>query len=219
MRGRSLIGFLLLLFGIGFLLQQTGVIDFENLLSSWWPIILMLIGIIQLSHRRHSSAVSGMLFIVIGGLLLISQFVDYNVWEYIWPLILIIVGVSFLLSRSSNRKSTNDEDQIRIFTLFSGANMKSQSSAFKGGSVTAVFGGAKIDLRNAVILDDAMIDMTALFGGVTLHVPKNTKVEISGVPIFGGWEDKTNYNASKADDESTLKLHCHPFMGGIEVKN
>jgi|SRR5699024_10466564 len=217
--GRSLIGFLLLLFGIGFLLQQADVVDFDKLLSHWWPLILIIIGFVQLAYRRHSSVVSGMLFIVIGGLLLIGQFVDYNMWDYIWPLILVIVGASFLLSRSRNGQHKNDQDHIKVFTLFSGANIRNQSTAFKGGTVTAVFGGSEIDLRNAVIADDAVIDITALFGGVTLHVPYNTKVEISGVPIFGGWQDRTLNKSVEAESESHLKLHCHPFMGGIEVKN
>lgn len=217
--GRKLIGFLLLLFGVGFLLQQADIVNVEKLLNNWWPLILIIIGFVQLAYRRHSSVVSGMLFIVVGGLLLIGQFVDYNMWGYIWPLILIIVGASFLLSRSRNGQHKNDQDHIKVFTLFSGANIKNQSKAFKGGAVTAVFGGAEIDLRNAVMADDAVIDATALFGGVTLHVPYNTKVEISGVPIFGGWQDKTLNKSVEEESESHLKLHCHPFMGGIEVKN
>src|SRR5699024_11045025 len=184
--GRSLIGVILLLFGVGFLLQQADIVDFDKLLTNWWPLILIIIGFVQLAYRRHSSVVSGMLFIVVGGLLLIGQFVDYNMWNYIWPIILIIVGFSFLLLRSTCGKYKNDENHIKVFVIFSGANSRNESSAFTGVTVTAVFAGSMTHLRNGVIADDAVMDITSLFGGVPLHVTYNTKVEISGAPIFGG---------------------------------
>src|SRR5699024_6093764 len=162
-----------------------------------------------LAYRRHSSVVSGMLVIVVGGLLLIGQFVDYNMWNYIWPIILIIVGFSFLLSRSKNAKYKNDENDIKVFTLFSGANIRNQCTDFSGSSLSAGFGGLGNELRDAVIADDAGMDITALFGGVTLHVPYNTKVEISGVPIFGGRQDKSLNKSAATESESHLKLHCH----------
>src|SRR5699024_350153 len=137
--------------GVDFYYNRLISLILINCCSNWWPLILIIIGFVQLAYRRHSSVVSGMLFIVVGGLLLIGQFVDYNMWNYIWPIILIIVGFSFLLSRSKNGKYKNDENHIKVFTLFSGANIRNQSTAFKGGTVTAVFGGSEIDLRNAVI--------------------------------------------------------------------
>src|SRR5699024_11293636 len=109
---------------------------------------------------------------------LIGQFVDYNMWNYIWPIILIIVGFSFLLSRSKNGKYKNDENHIKVFTLFSGANIRNQSTDFKGGTVTDVFGGSESDLRNTVISDDAVMDITDVFGGETLQEPYKHKVEM-----------------------------------------
>ena len=62
--------------------------------------------------------------------------------------------------------------------------------------MTAVFGGANIDLTDATIsAEGALIEITTIFGGVELRVPDNVVVEIKGVPIFGGWEDKTRRTA------------------------
>src|SRR5699024_11813016 len=97
--GRSLIGVILLVFGVGFLLQQADIVDFDKLLTNWWPLILIIIGFVQLAYRRHSSVVSGMLFIVVGGLLLLGQFVYYYLWIYLWSIFLIIfVFFFFFLS-------------------------------------------------------------------------------------------------------------------------
>src|SRR5699024_12636620 len=100
--------------------------------------------------------------------------------------ILIIVGFSFLLSRSKNGKYKNDENHIKVFTLFSGVNIRNQSTAFKVGRVTAVFVGSMIDLRIAVLGDDAVMVITAFVGGVRLRVVYYRKVEISGVLTLSG---------------------------------
>src|SRR5699024_12718479 len=95
-----------------------------------------------------------MLFIIVGGLLIIVQFVDYNMWNYIWQIILIIVGFSFLLSRSKNGKYKDDENNIKVFTLFSGVNIRNQSTYLKGVTVSDVFVFMSIDLGNAVMASD-----------------------------------------------------------------
>ncbi len=37
-------GILLIIFGIGFLLEQFNIINFSMILSTWWPLILIIIG-------------------------------------------------------------------------------------------------------------------------------------------------------------------------------
>ena len=48
MNKRSLWGALLILIGVGFLCETLGVFDFSYALKTWWPLIFIAIGIIQL---------------------------------------------------------------------------------------------------------------------------------------------------------------------------
>jgi len=217
--GRVWLGLFFLVFGLGFLMQQADLLDFTQILATWWPLILIFIGISQIVNRKHSSMASGLLIIVIGGLFLVNQWFDINLTIYLWPIILIFIGLIFIFSRVKHEKSSHTEQDINTVAFFSGAEIKSQSNDFRGGSVTTVFGGAELDLREAVFSDEgATLALTSVFGGVSIMVPEHIHVEISGVPILGGWEDKTR-SYSGQDSHLLLKLNCITICGGVEVKN
>lgn len=209
---------LFLLLGLGFFLQQAGIIDLPQLFSNWWPFILIIIGVVQLINRKHSSASSGLIFLMIGFIFLMNQWFDLNLIAYIWPIIFIILGIVILFTRVKREKSFHTESDLDTFVLFSGAEINSQSQTFQGGSVTAIIGGAEIDLRDAVIMDGASLDLTTVLGGVEMKVPDNVQVEISGMPILGGWEDKTRVRREK-EEVSVLKINCLTILGGVEIRN
>lgn len=222
MSGKNWIGLFFLLFGFGFLLQQANVLDFSTVISIWWPLILIIIGIIQLINRTQSAVVSGLLFILVGGLFLVNQWVDANLAAYIWPFLLIFIGLTFIFSRVNRdkKKPTHSDQAIHSFLLFSGTEVRSQSKNFEGGSVTAIFGGSEIDLREAIISDEgATLDVTLVFGGVTIFVPQNVQVEVTGIPVFGGWENKTREHAIDNEEHPVLKLNCLTVFGGLEINN
>ncbi|MEI3599746.1 MULTISPECIES: LiaF transmembrane domain-containing protein [unclassified Oceanobacillus] len=209
---------LFLLLGLGFFLEQAGIIDLPQLFSNWWPFILIIIGVVQLINRKHSSASSGLIFLLIGFIFLMNQWFDLNLIAYIWPIIFIILGIVILFTRVKREKSFHTESDLDTFVLFSGAEINSQSQTFQGGSVTAIIGGAEIDLRDAVIMDGASLDLTTVLGGVEMKVPDNVQVEISGMPILGGWEDKTRVRREK-EEVSVLKINCLTILGGVEIRN
>lgn len=218
MSGRIWVGLFFLIFGVGFFLHQAELINFIQVLSTWWPCILIIIGLIQIVNRTHSSVVSGILFMLVGGIFLLNQWFDLNLITYIWPLIFIFIGIIIIFSRMKHEKTLHTSEELNNLVLFSGAEIKNQSRNFQGGSVMAILGGVEIDLRDAVIMDGASIDITTILGGVSILVPENVHVELSGIPIMGGWEDSTrNYGAG--DDVVVLKLNCLTVLGGAEIKN
>ena len=218
MSGRIWLGMLFLLFGLGFLLHQADIIDLSQLFSNWWPLILIIIGVVQLINRKHSSAASGLLFIIIGLLFLMNQWLNMDLTAYIWPLIFVIIGILIIFTRVKRDKSLHTANGLDTFVLFSGAEINSQSQTFQGGTVTAIFGGAEIDLCDAVIIDGASLDLTTVLGGVEMKIPDNVQVEISGVPILGGWEDKTRVRR-KNEEVPVLKINCLTILGGVEIRN
>ena len=83
-----------------------------------------------------------------------------------------------------------------------------------------MFGGAEVDLRDAAISDEgAALDLSAIFGGIELYVPQNTHVEVTGIPIFGGWENKMRRRANDDDTLTVLKVNCLAVFGGVEIKD
>ena len=82
--------------------------------------------------------------------------------------------------------------------------------------INAIFGGVKLDLKNAIIDQDVVINASAIFGGIDIYVPKNVKVKTKSVPIFGGVNNKANIST---DEKShTIYINGTAVFGGIEIK-
>ena len=108
---------------------------------------------------------------------------------------------------------------LNIFAIFSGHNKYIDDPEFKGGSISCTFGGAEIDLTNAELATEgAVLDLSALFGGMEISVPKHWKIQITGTPIFGGLEDKTVQDTPN-ENTRTLHIYAHVIFGGIEINN
>lgn len=216
MSGRVWIGLSFIIFGIGFLLQQAGFWDFSDIFTSFWPLIFIIIGIIQLSNR----SMFGLIFILFGGAFLLNDWLNINLMSYFWPLLLIVIGIIFLFSRTNRKKSLHSDRSIQAVSLFSGTELKSHSQNFEGGSVTSIFGGADIDLRDIMITDkEATLELTAIFGGISLYVPQDVRIEVTGIPLFGGWENKTRQVVDESETFPLLRIKCLAAFGGVEVNN
>lgn len=222
MSARAFFGVLLVAVGGGLLLDRAGLLDFGQLLATWWPMILILIAAIQIGTR--SAPLPGSLIVL--GIGLVFQaialgFLPANTWAYLWPLVLVSVGLWLIIARGRVASPTLETDDVlSSFVAFGGANPRSESQEFRSGSVTAVFGGTELDLRGAQLsAEGADLEINAAFGGVEVMVPTEWRVSMTGLPIFGGWENKTQL-ASEADSPGPmLKIHCFVAFGGIEVHN
>jgi hypothetical protein len=52
-----------------------------------------------------SKVIYGLLFLTIGVLLIFGVFDDRNIWEFIWPLFILVPGLSMELDYFSKQKS------------------------------------------------------------------------------------------------------------------
>jgi len=208
---------LLIVIGIGWLLGNAGVWDFGSVFTDWWPIIFIVGGLLGLqSNPRQFTA--PLIFIALGFFLILTNF-DYlseNFWSYFLPAAIIFVGISQLSKRSGNPMgvAAADNNSMRVFAAFSGQERRIHSQAFSSGDVTVMFGGANIDLREAKFSQSAEIHVTAIFGGVEILVPKSITVITKGVPIFGGFKDKTHPGP---DAQQTLKILGTAIFGGVSI--
>src|SRR4029077_3068243 len=85
--------------GALFLLSNLGIFYFDNLWE-YWPVILIVLGVSRAAGSRHISGwISGGILVMIGTVFLLRNLgvIHGSVWQYFWPLILIMVGVSMLL--------------------------------------------------------------------------------------------------------------------------
>ena len=165
--------------------------------------------------------------LAIGGILLLDRqdiIPDGMLFKFAAPVVLIIIGltiISKIFWKNSDRglmsksviKSDDNPDYVAVF---SGNSVKNVSTDFQGGSATAVFGGNEIDLSDVVINRDVTFTVTSIFGGNDITAPKNARVEMSGVPIFGGNDNKAV--SSQSPDAHTITFVCTSIFGGTDIK-
>ena len=231
MNNKYFFGIILILIGAGFLLDQFAIISIGHMLSLYWPSLLILFGVFNFLDRK-SSKFGNLAIIVFGGLLQLSklELIDVNVYQLFWPIILILLGLNIIFSKKKpsiivktninldkNNNTITLEDTIDSFVMLGGISTNNQSRSFKGGKATAIMGGIELDLRGAELYNnEATIEINAIMGGMEIYVPESWKVEISGLPILGGWSNKSNKNLDK--DAPLLKIKCTAVMGGIDIK-
>jgi predicted membrane protein len=206
--------------GLAYLFSNLGLWNIPYTIWSWWPLVIIAVG---LSAVLESRGRWGAWAVVLLGVLLQLSNLDLlpnNIWSTLWPLLLIWFGLTLLSRRQPwqprGHRSASTESTVDLSAFFSGVNKKVASGDFQGGTLSATFGGIELDLREASIRDTATLNVSALFGGIEITVPKSWAVEVSGLPLFGGWEDRTE---SPKEPQGRLLIKGSATFGGVEIKN
>lgn len=119
----------------------------------------------------------------------------------------------------SQEKKNESDYKKQVVSIFSGKDMNFNGKEFHGIAISAVFGGADLDLRNAIITKDCIIDVTVIFGGIDIKVGDNVRIVMNCSPIFGGVEDHTNYRGGvEGSSNPTLYINGACIFGGIDIK-
>lgn len=223
MKSRSIFGIFLIILGIGFFMGQFEIWNFSDVIHTWWPVLIMLLGLFKISTDRNSIFFGIFLFLI--GALLQAHNLDmlpWGFWNSLWPLMLILFGFWLISGRHKKSESgkVKSEDSLNEFLIFSGTEQVITSKNFTGGSVSVVFGGAEIDLTQANITgESAYLELNVVFGGIDLRVPQHWKIEISGLPFLGGMENKTRPSYDFVETRPVLKIKYTAIFGGIDIKN
>ncbi len=222
--GRAILGIVLILIGIAFVGKTFDIIPhgIMHYIFSWQTILIVL-GIIFLSSDHNKT--TGWILLGIGVVFLIPDIIDisYPIRRLFWPVLLILIGV-FIIIRSFNPntsgKSITGTDFIDDLAIFGGGDKVITSDNFKGGRVTAIFGGSKIDFKNSKLAPGKnVIDVFFMFGGSTIIVPENWNVKVDVVSIFGGFSDKRYRKPETIDVGKEIVIKGFAMFGGGEIKN
>jgi predicted membrane protein len=223
--GRVFWGLVLILLGVLFLLDQMGRADFGDIVSRWWPLILVAIGVWQLVSSNFQELAGGLFMIALGAVFQLAKLgvLGRNLWHYVWPALIIGLGLWVLLGAfrrsSAVRLASGQEEDLDAFAIFAGLNRRIESQSFRGGKATALMGGIELDLTQARLAEPKVgLELTAILGGIHIRVPRHIRVELHGNPVLGGIENKHTY-APGTGPEQTLALKATAILGGIEIKD
>jgi predicted membrane protein len=220
--GRLLLGLTVLTIGAVFLLDALGVLNADRAIDHWWPVVIVAGGLLTLAERPPA-LMRGTILTGIGVVLLLftTDLLHRNAWNYVWPAVVIILGLVIVLRWRGRAVITgaNEEDVVRSTAVFGGPNLVCTSRQFAGAWLTAVFGGITLDLRDALPIEGAAVNATAAFGGIDILVPKGWRISVRSTPIFGGLDDKTDHSEPPAADAPALRIDALTMFGGVAIKH
>lgn len=215
---RLFFGGVLVILGLSFLLENFGAFQASSLLHNWWPMFIILFGFAQVVANPKSYLGAGIIVLV--GILLelsVLNVLQFNVWSLFFPVVLVLIGLRVMLGTASEKlQDASKTDYANATASFGSSVVRNASDTYKGGLINVVFGGAKLDLRDAELDEKgAVIEVNVAFGGADIIVPTSWNVVTEGLPIFGGWENKTEGPSSGP----VLKVKGVILFGGVTIKN
>ena len=215
-------GIMLILLGIIIALISLDIIHTNLLFKGWWTLVVIIPSIIGLLF--DDDKLGNLISLIIGILLLLGvrNIIDYKILLKLFvPILLVTVGLSLILKNILESKKTLQIKELNkvkdntkdIFATLSNENKKIIGE-FKGISIDAVFSNVELDLREAEIKKDQVINVSTIFSGVTILTNNNIKVIVKSDSLFGG----VSNHIEEKDEAKAIYINASCLFGGVEIK-
>jgi predicted membrane protein len=154
---RTLIwGILLLSLGILLLLDNLGIADFTSVVEEYWPVLLIGWGVMIMLRRKRSIP---------------AQSAPPGTTP---P------------PPGAGSSSSFPGDLLHQSSIFGDVRVSVASQAFKGGSVSTLFGEAFIDLSGSLFAEGSHeLRLQSVFGNTRVILPRDAAVVVSGSVVMG----------------------------------
>ena len=218
-------GIVLIAIGVIFGLNALEIADINFFFDGWWTLFIIVPCFIDLFTEQEKTG--NIIGLIIGVCLLLccQGILNFSlVLKLIVPIVLVIIGLSMIFKdtiktkikedvRKLNKKNPNSREYC---STFGGQDVDYSKEEFKGCELTAVFGGLKCDLKDAIIEENCVVNASVIFGGITIYTPENVNVKVVSTPIFGGVSDQRKVKSK--DSKVTIYINATCVFGGVEIK-
>ena len=187
-RAHLLLGIVLMFLGLFLIADLADIIPWRmrDFLFTWQALLIFL-GLIFLSNRENKG--TGIILIAIGSFFLLPRIIDvpYYWRSLFWPSLLIVLGLVVIFSGRrhgaasvfGHRRQATGDDVLDEVSVFGGGDKIVNSQQFKGGKVTHIFGGSKIDFTQAQLAPGKhYLELVLIFGGTKLIIPEGWDVKL-----------------------------------------
>jgi len=224
-------GLAIIALGIIFGGNALGLFNIDIFFKGWWTLFIIVPSFISLFTEKEK--ISNLTFLACGIILLLAaqEVFSYDVaWKVILAIILVMVGLYIIFKNVFNNKNDQevekkirdlkgkDEDAMDSLTaIFSGSDRSYNKEVFSGANLVAVFGGAELDLRDAIFEKDTVINAFALFGGIEIMVPENVQIKVRSGFMFGGISD--DRKDIEKSTKHTIYIDAAGGFGGVSISD
>lgn len=205
-RGRVLTGLLLFFIGILLLLRTANIVWFPSWFFTW-PMILIIVGIFMaLKHGFRGGA--WLVMLIIGGIFLLNE-IDhsYHMERYLWPIILIAIGIGFILRPRGHRH------HWRRYQRFQNDPRWRNDPRWQYGQGNAGTSAENVGTMPGDYDRRDFVDITAVFGGVKKNVLSKSFKGGDITSFMGGSE----IDLSQADFSGRITIDVTNVFGGTKL--
>ena len=219
---KLVLGVAIIVAGLVLTLDNLGLIEAHTIFKLW-PLVLVAMGVAKLRQEGSGGGMGGW-FLVLGGTFLFT-FAHGHLAEALAPMLVVAVGILIVIKALKQNRGippelSRSEDFLQGTAIFGGFKRRVATQVFKGGELTAIFGGYEVDLRQASLESgQARIDVFVLFGGGEIRVPEGWEIANRATAIAGALNDSTHHGPSPAEPRPRLVITGLILFGGMEVKS
>lgn len=197
-------GLILITIGVLFLLDNYGYVDTWQVMSTYWPVILILFGVKLLFQRSRTKSASA------------ADTAD-----------------GARLEQSVGTGRVNEPyimDAIYESNLFGDLELAVQSNDFRGGAVNTIFGDIRLDLTRIALHDgEQTLRLNGVFGDIKVDTPSNIPIRVSGNTLAGdvairdyaksGFGQTITYQSQNYETgEKKLYITVFQIFGDVKIR-
>lgn len=249
MKGRYIIGLIVLLLGVGMFVERLGFTDifdvvFESLFT-WWPLVLIAYGVHELMQNPRKLT-GPLISIGLGVVFLANTVFDTDLWTFVLPTALILIGVSMLVR--SPKKATAEwssefsstaadasfsdpygkkfrdarfvgENTTSFESTLSEGTFVLTSPSFTSGRATVLLGSMTIDFRQATLSDNnAVLMIECTLGSADIIVPADWNVSIVGSLVLGSVHTRRASMPVSSADAPKLTIDVSGALSEVTIR-
>lgn len=218
-----IIALVILFVGINLILKGAQI-QTSLLFKGWWTLPVIILGLISI--KEEGFEIKGIGLTVLGVWFLANQRGWIPKWfnsSFFVGGALILFSLIYLLKPGGRTKtsyrlhSKEDEEDTPSYTaIFGGQEIRNRGTNLGDSTLFSLFGGLSVDFSDSIIQRDIIIDVTAIFGGVTITLPPNVTVISKATPFFGGVDNKSK--KTKGSNTLVVTVRSLVAFGGVEIE-
>ena len=214
-------GVIFIIIGLILGLNAVGITNIDIFFEGWWTLFIIVPSVVSIAKNYKDASAYIWLIIGIALLLAAQGIIDMSIiGKLILPAVLVAIGVGIIFKDTVSSKVNSKIDELNksnkeeFYATFSGQKFNFAGVDFNGVSLNAIFGGIDLDLKNANIVEDKIINATSVFGGLNILVPENINIQVKSTSIFGGVNNKTK----NKEEQPTIYVKAFCLFGGVDIK-
>lgn len=188
----------IILTGLGYLLYNLGLIAITpwQILYTYWPALLILYGLKTFADqvfrkKDHSDGGGEIVFavlVILFGAYLLAPRLGFPVvrisWSIVWPILLILIGISLLFDKEKVIKiqvgsDLTDSPPKATTALIGEIRLGTTSWVLDDTYIRHGIGTVSLDLTRAIIPErEVVIDISGLVGESVIYLPPDLPVKI-----------------------------------------